>query len=269
MHRYDTTRPINLDDLIASQREAQAQPRMKPREVLAQWLQNFGGGVGVTVVAGAALYMAGAPESWLWTAAPCAGLAAFGLLMAWRAGLDEMLDWRKIAQAKKQMDQRVAAAEAQANAERRRLELAYDAIEELEAANLRLTFERDNALLEVQRTRNERPAAARSTYTPAANAQPQVVMDATAIVRQWFAQRTWLSRRVAVETRKWSERRHDDAVKLLTGAGVLVVGNGGGRIVAGSEAEALGRLSNYCVTTNLGPPIEAAQRRITPDESEK
>ena len=265
MKRIDAR--VDLDEMIRDQQAADRRPRLQPREVLAQWQNNAGAGIGASVIVGIVGYVVVLPDWPL--VAMAAGGVVFGVLMLAHGGADEALAVPKLIKLRRyqeQVDQAAAARVATAERER---DLAFREIAELEEAVRRLTFERDNALLEVQRVRRERPAPARSTYTAAASTQPQEVIDATAIIQHWFSRREWLSRRVATDpagSRKWSERRHDAAVKLLSGAGLLVTGNAGGKVMASSEAEAIGRLNAYCITANLGPPIETTQPRIVVDE---
>ena len=265
MKRIDAR--VDLDELIRDQQAAERRPRPTPREVLAGWQNNAGAGIGAAVIVGIGGYVVVLPDWPLWAMA--AGGVVFGVLMVAHGGIDEALALPKLIKLRRYREQIERDARAQvAQAERER-DLAFREIVDLENAVQRLTFERDNALLEVQRVRNQRPAPARSTYTSAAATQPQEVIDATAIIQHWFGRREWLSRRIATDpagSRKWSERRHDAAVKLLSGAGLLVTSNAGGKVMAQSEAEALGRLNAYCITANLGPPIETVQQRIVVDE---
>jgi hypothetical protein len=259
---------IDLDELIRDQQAADRRPRPTPREVLAGWQNNAGAGIGAAVIVGIGGYVVVLPDWPLWAMA--AGGVVFGVLMVAHGGIDEALAVPKLIKLRRYRDDLQRDARAQVTTAERERDLAFREIVELENAVQRLTFERDNALLEVQRVRNQRPApTARQTYTSAAATQPQEVIDATAIIQHWFSRREWLSRRVATDpagSRKWSERRHDAAVKLLSGAGLVVTGNAGGKVMAASEAEALGRLNAYCITANLGPPIETVQQRIVVDE---
>lgn len=270
MKRIDTgaTR-VDLDEYIRDQQAADRRPRPQPREVLAQWQANAGAGIGATVIVGIVGYVVVLPDWPL--VAVAAGGVVWGVLMIAHGAADEGLAVPKLIKLrnyKREVERAAAASVATATRER---DLAFREIVELEEAVRRLTFERDNALLEVQRVRRERPAPARSTYTAAASTQPQEVIDATAIIQHWFARREWLSRRAATApdgSRKWSERRHDAAVKLLSAAGLLTTSNAGGRIMAQSEAEAMGRLNAYCIQANLGPPIETVQQRTVAEEGE-
>jgi hypothetical protein len=267
MKRIDAR--VDLDELIRDQQAAERRPRPTPREVLAGWQNNAGAGIGAIVIVGIGGYALAVPD-WPLAAATAGGLV-FGVLMLAHGAADEALAAPKLVKLRRYREQVERDANQRAAQAERERDLAFREIVELENAVQRLTFERDNALLEVQRARRERPAPARQTYTSAAATQPQEVIDATAIIQHWFSRREWLSRRVATDpagSRKWSERRHDAAVKLLSGAGLLVTNNSGGKVMASSEAEALGRLNAYCITANLGPPIETVQQRIMVDEEE-
>ena len=254
MPQYDTTRPINIDELIQQRTEAARRPRPTMGEVLAQWVQNAGGGVGVGVVVGVSLWVAGAPEAWLWQGALSGGLVTFAGLMAWRAGLDEMMDARRVVQAKRQMEQRVAAAEAQTKATRRQLEVAFDEIEVLEKSVDRLTYERDQALTEASRQREAAANRQRSTFTPAANVAPNAINDAYTMVNYRFDHNRYLSRRRAEEELSWTQERHRTAQQLLLDAGVAAINGTQPYIVPATLDAALTQLGSFIVRAGMAPP---------------
>jgi 3-phenylpropionate/cinnamic acid dioxygenase small subunit len=253
--RYDTTRPINLDDLIHERQEAARRPRPTLGEVLAQWVQNAGGGVGVGLVVAVALWVAGAPEAWLWQGPIACGLLTFAGLMAWRAGLDESLDARKVAQAKRQMDQRIAAAETQTKATRRQLEVAYDEIEALEKSVDRLTYERDSALTEASRTRESVANKQRSTFTPATNVAPNAINDAYAMLHYRFDHNRYLSRRRAEDELSWTQERHRAAQQLLLDAGIAEIVGTQPRMVVATLDAALTQLGSFIVRAGMAPQM--------------
>ena len=254
MPQYDTTRPINIDELIQQRTEAARRPRPTMGEVLAQWVQNAGGGVGVGVVVGVSLWVASAPESWIWQGSLSAGLLTFAGLMAWRAGLDEMMDARRVVQAKRQMEQRVAAAEGQAKATRRQLEAAFDEIETLEKSVQRLTYERDQALTEASRQREATANRQRSTFTPAANVAPNAINDAYTMVNYRFDHNRYLSRRRAEEELSWTQERHRNAQQLLLDAGIAEISGTQPRMTVATLDEALTTLGSFVVRAGMAPP---------------
>lgn len=254
MPQYDTSRPINIDELIQQRTEAARRPRPTMGEVLAQWVQNAGGGVGVGGVVGVSLWVAGAPEAWFWQGSIAAGIVAFCGLMAWRAGLDEMMDARRVVQAKRQMEQRVAAAEAQTKAARRQLEVAFDEIEALEKSVDRLTYERDQALTEASRQREAVANRQRATFTPATNTAPNAINDAYEMVHYRFDHNRYLSRRRAEEERGWTQERHREAQQLLLDAGIAEINGTQPRMTVATLDEALTTLGSFIVRAGMAPP---------------
>jgi hypothetical protein len=255
MHRYDTTRPLNLDDLIQQRAEAARRPRPTMGEVLAQGVQNAGGGIGIGLVVAVALWVAGAPEAWLWQGPLACGLLTFAGLMAWRAGLDEVMDARKVIAARRQMEQRVAAAEAQVKVGRRQLEAAYDEIEALEKSVDRLTYERDSALTEASRTRESVANRQRSTFTPAANVAPNAINDAYVMVHYRFDHNRYLSRRRAEEELSWTQERHRAAQQLLLDAGIAEIAGTQPRMIVATLDAALATLGSFIVRAGMAPQM--------------
>lgn len=254
MPQYETTRPINIDELIQQRTEVARRPRPTVREVLAQWLQNAGGGIGIGVVVAVAAWVGQAPESWMMQAPVAAGLSTFAVLMAWRAGLDELMDARRIIAARRQMEQRVAAAEARMRNTRTQLEAAFDEIEALEKSVERLTYERDSALTEAGRQREAAANRQRSTFTPAANVAPNVINDAYEMIRYRFDHGRYLSRRRAEEERGWAQERHRAAQQLLLDAGVATVNGTQPQIVPETLDAALTQLGSFTVRAGMAPP---------------
>ena len=254
MPQYDTTRPINIDELIQQRTEAARRPRPTMGEVLAQWVQNAGGGVGVGVVVGVSLWVAQAPESWIWQGAIAGGLVTFAGLMAWRAGLDELMDARRVIVARRQMEQRVAAAEAQVKATRRQLEAAFDEIETLEKSVDRLTYDRDQALTEASRQREVAANRQRSTFTAPANVAPNAVNDAYTMVNYRFDHNRYLSRRRAEEELSWTQERHRAAQQLLLDAGIAEIAGTQPRMTVATLDEALTQLGSFVVRAGMAPP---------------
>lgn len=184
-------------------------PALTVESVLAQWMQNAGGGLGAAILAALAAYWLGVPARHVGLTALTAGGAAFGLLMAIRAVVDEMLDWRAWEDA--MLDNQAMALELE---EAGLIIAARDGqIRDLERECERLRLQVGNA-----RGRN---------FTPAEpDVSDPVGRDARALISVYYAHpdpaRRSASRR-AMESRGWSQDRYRDAMAVLRTAGVVTI----------------------------------------------
>ena len=188
----------------------QERPHLTADEVRAQWLQNAGGGLGVACIVGLVAVVAvwGAGADWqtaviaVAVSSVGAGLFAFGVLMAVRSVIDEVMDihaWRNMVAD-------LAAYEADLQA----------AEETIAARNTRIKeLERELAgAQEAARGKNFTTAEPEST-SPLGE-------DVRELVRIRYAIGEHPSRRYMADTYQWSQPRHERAVSELRRAGVLV-----------------------------------------------
>lgn len=219
-----TTQPTT----IVNEAPAELRQRLSVGDVLAQWAQNFGGGIGVAIVAALAAYWLDAPgELTAWVALTAFGLS-FGLLMAFRAVVDELLDAR--AWSEMVADNEALAADLDA------------ACADLDALALQLEdARRDNAMLRFQ---VEHGAGSKFVA-----AQPQPSEPAGADVRKMidvaYSGGDGKPRHPGKETMKgwqWTEKRHAAAYAALRAAGVVTGPDNAPRWPP-SKAEALALLT--------------------------
>lgn len=247
-----------LEHLLQERSEMQSRARTTPREVFAQWLENFGAGVGVGVVALVILWLLRAPESWLYSAPLAVSGLAFGALMFWRGTLDERQDSRNQRAVRRTVQAMQRECDNQVRTLRRQLDTAFDEIETLERSLDQAASERDMALADLGRERQIAQAGQRrTTYVPMEPAQPQDVRDANEMIRFYFDRGSHLSRRRAADDKRWSAERHAAAQGLLVRAGVLAVNATQPVMLAQTLSDALGKLNTYLVHARSvqAPPI--------------
>lgn len=214
-----------LETLLHERSEMSARPRLTPREVMARWLDNLGAGVGVGVVVAVPLVVFGAVDA-ATVAAPAAGLLTFAVLMAWRGSQDERDEWRNPRAVRRIVSAMRAEYESQAKIMHVKLEAAFDEIEALERSLDRMTHDRDVAVSELTRERLAAQSSGRSTFVAPVEVTPQEVSDATEMTRWRYQFNRHLSRRVAEDTKQWSQPRWEAAKTVLEDAGVIVITNG-------------------------------------------
>lgn len=242
-----------LDAALSERTEIVARPRPTPREVLAAWLGNFGVGIGGGIAAGVALYVAGAPDTVLWSGSLLTGATVFAGMMIWYGSQDERADWRNVRRVKRAVKAIEAHHAGKAERLQAQLTRALDALDEADAmeAQLRKSLgemarQRDRAVYDLT---HEREAAAqrsngRSTFVAPVELAPQDIRDATSLILYRYETGQHLSRRKAVDTKGWSERQWDAAKVHLDAAGVI-------RIIKGQTEypqtldEALGIFGEY------------------------
>lgn len=224
-----TPKPLSaerLESLLQERGDMAARPRQTPREVLAKWMDNFGVGVGVGVAAGVGLWFAGAPDSLLWSAAPGAGLVAFGGMMAWRGSLDERSDWRNVRNVRRTVTAARQEFDSQVRTLRGQLDMAFDEIETLERSLDAVTQERNRLAHDLGRERQAAQAGGRVTYVPPVEVTPQELSDAAEMLRYRYSAGAHLSRRRAAEGKRWTQPRWEAAQTVLSDAGVIAVVSG-------------------------------------------
>lgn len=235
-----------LDALLHERAEMTARPRSTPREVLAKWLDNFGVGVGASVATGVGMWLLHAPDTAMAGTAGAAGLATFAAMMVWRGMIDEASDWRNVRSVRRIVSATQRDYATQTRTMRTRLDAAYDEIEALERSLDRMTHERDVAVAELTRERHTAQTNARSTFVPAVEVTPQELADATEMVRWRYQFSRHLSRRVAEDTKQWTQPRWEAAKTVLEDAGVITITNGVTTYPATLD-EAMQRLGAYMI----------------------
>jgi hypothetical protein len=209
--------------------------------VVAQWVQNIGGGIGAGMALAAALWLLGADlaAAWRWPVGIAAIVAGASTMV--RAYLDEYRSERRWNKR-----EREHAAEMTVLVELcDRLEAERD-----DARNqyntLRADYDRMSNELEATRYRNvaantsSRHVPIQDTYSNAARA------DARELIRQWYATAAWPGER----TMQWTRSRHSTARDLLSRAGLLPNGTPTNAAPPPeSEAWAVAKLAAYLGNT--------------------
>jgi len=243
-----------LDAALGERTEIIARPRPTPREVLAAWLGNFGVGIGGGIVAGVALYVAGAPDTVLWSGSLLTGATVFAGMMIWYGSQDERADWRNVRRIKRA----VKAIEAHHAGKTERLQVqldrALDALDEADQVEAQLnkaldtmTRERDMAIYDLT---NERKQAAQrsngnSTFVSPRELAPQDVQDATRMARHYYDTGEHPSKDKSVDRWKWSEDRWKTAQSVLVDARVMAVNKTQAKWIAQSMDEAFRLMGEY------------------------
>ena len=183
------------------------------QEVLAAWLHNAGVGVGVMAVlfglrlliqfAAVRMGMASRPwpaDGWLWLGiAACLGLVAFGVIMALRGSLDELVEYGEWASMQGDLD---------ALTEENELLRAQVAAARQDAEAYRL---------EVQQART---AANRAFVEPADTDDGRAYQDAKTLVDRHFGGLAWTRDEMA-KVAGWTTSRWYKARDLLIAADVV------------------------------------------------
>lgn len=242
-----------LDAALGERTEIIARPRPTPREVVAAWLGNFGVGIGGSIAAGVALYVAGAPDTVLWSGSLLTGATVFAGMMIWYGSQDERADWRNVRRIKRAVKDIEAHHAGKAERLQAQLNKALDALDDADQveAQLRKSLDemarqRDRAAYDLAREREQgaQRSTGRSTFVAPVELAPQDIRDATALILYRYETGQHLSRRKAVDTKGWSERQWDAAKVHLDAAGVI-------RIIKGQTEypqtldEALGIFGEY------------------------
>jgi hypothetical protein len=229
-------------------------PRATPRQVLGGWLENAGVGIGAAFVTATATAILQADQGMIAMSAGVVGAVTFGGMMIWRGSIDERADSRNVRKIQKLVKQLEAqyAAELRKRDEvvtlkDRQLEAAFGEILELEGALSGMTHERNDAVRDLVRERQQARAGVRDNYVPPVEVTPQELTDATRMIRHRYDSGKHLSRRSATDPNggwRWSERRWQAALDELSKAGVVVASQGGAEYPATLD-EALGRFAEY------------------------
>lgn len=224
-----------LERALGERNDVVTRPQRTPRQVLGMWMENAGVGVGVGAVAGVGLYALGAPESMWIGGAAGTGVVVWGLLMALRGSADERAarsSERQVKRALKALEQEYAGRTARLEA---KLEQALDALDEADQveAQLRKSLDemarqRDRAVYDLTREREQggQRNSGKTNFVTPVELAPDDVRDATALILHYYEVGEHLSRRKAVENRRWSERQWDAAKKHLDAAGVIRIVRG-------------------------------------------
>jgi hypothetical protein len=197
----------NRTTVIRQEEPIVERQRLSLADVLAQWAQNLGGGVGLAIVVGVAVNWRGAPAEESVTVALRVGLIVFGVLMAIRAVVDELLDGQAYME--------VLADNG---------DLQQELAEAHEALRLEKSKRRD-AEHEAERLRIVGSAKAQKNFTAATpEVSDPIGQDARTLVEVYYAHPDPAKRsasRRAMEGRGWSQDRYRDAMAVLRTTGVV------------------------------------------------
>jgi hypothetical protein len=245
-----------LDRELGDRMDLVQRPRATPRQVLGGWLENAGVGIGAAFVTATATAILQADQGMIAMAAGVVGAVTFGGMMIWRGSIDERADSRNVRKIQKLVKQLEAqyAAELRkrddgVTLKDRQLQAAFGEIIELETALSGMTKERNDAVRDLVRERQQARAGAgnRDNYVAPVAVTPQELTDATRMIRHRYDSGKHLSRRTATDATggwRWSERRWQAALDELSKAGVIVANQGGAEYPATLD-EALGRFAEY------------------------
>lgn len=209
-------------------------PPMTAHNVLAVWLQNLGGGLGASVLAGVLAWQLGADGWGVTRWAALAGSVVFGGLMLLRSAIDEIVD----ANDFRTMLADIEGLQAQIEEER----AAHD--EEIERLNARIRILTND--LNVARSENwARTAGPRSR--PAVDLADAPVApdpardDAQKLLERAYSGKNWGKDSMRTECGMTSTR-HEAAMKLLVRRGIATRGNKKTYLNFADESDALTRL---------------------------
>lgn len=243
--------PLTADQLEAvlqDRVDMTHRPQQTPRIVLAKWMDNFAVGVGVGVAAGVGLWLLGTPDSMLYSTAACAGLLTWGGMMAWRGSIDERSDWRNVRKIRQTVADIRRHHEHASTTLRVQLNAALDEIETLERSLDRMTHERDVAIIDLARERENRQSQAqRTTFVAPVELAPEEIRDASEMIRHRYDRREHLSRRKAEEGKGWPADRWKAAQDELVAAGLIYVNATQTRWQTETLDDALNRFAAYCL----------------------
>lgn len=243
-----------LDAALGERTEIIARPRPTPREVFAAWLGNGGVGIGGGIVAGVALYVAGAPDTVLWSGSLLTGATVFAGMMIWYGSQDERADWRNVRRVKRAVKAIEAHHAGKVERLQAQLDRALDALDEADQVEAQLnkaldtmTRERDMAIYDLT---NERKQAAQrsngnSTFVSPRELAPQDVQDATRMIRHYYDTGEHPSKDKSVDRWKWSEDRWKTAQSVLVDARVMAVNKTQAKWIAQSIDEAFRLMGEY------------------------
>ena len=205
--------------------------------VVAQWIQNLGGGIGAGVALAAALWLMGADLQtwWRWPVGLTALVA--GASTTVRAYLDEYRSerrWRRRENEHRIEMETIVALSDRLEEERDDARNKYN--------TLRADYDRLSNELAATRYRNvasnttSRHVPIQDTFSNAARA------DARELVHQWYATGAWPGER----TMQWTRSRHSTARDLIQRAGLLPNGTPTNAAQPPeSEAWAIAKLEGY------------------------
>lgn len=268
--RYDTRlQPIEIGEYVTT-----GGKESKPVGVKHVFALCFAAGIGVAIVTAAVLFWLQAPEETLLLAPILLGACVFGALLLIRAIPWEWVFTVKTAVRNQRM---IAAAQGRENEAYRRIRglvaehaAELESIQQINAAQVqalqraldRMTAERDQAKLELERFRNmARPG--RQTYVTAERQLSEEERDARKILDRWYGalldRDRWTPRRNAPTVLGISEGRHTKAVEYMERAGIVV----GQRVLPATLDQALQQLSDYAAESSKrpleAPPIDWAE----------
>lgn len=195
--------------------------------VAAAALGNLLAGVGVGLVTGTLLHLAGVPAYWKW--ALYAALIAWGAIMAVWFAQDEARNWL----ARRELAGDLAAAE--------------DAIQWADEQISHLRYQLGNAQSEAARLRAEVAAlrAGKSYVDAQPPADDPTLTDAQTMIDLYHANKVHPSRRM-MGVYGWSDDRHKAAQSMLATRGVIAIGRGNVvRWADDTPAASAARLANH------------------------
>lgn len=200
-------------------------------EIVAQWVQNFGGAVGIGAGVACLLWLFGRDAGGILKWSLASGVLTWAALMAVRSIVDELVDydaWRKMQN------------ELDAMAEER--DEAMDVLEQERAAH----SETKRALMVARGEVEQLMRQVSPNYRPAQSLEAGPRQDAQRILEWYFDYGEWPAReRVAKPRWGWEQRRFDDALELLRNAGVVTQNHRSVRVAVPDLAAAMELLGRY------------------------
>ncbi len=220
-------------------------PPMTAHNVLAVWLQNLGGGLGASVLAGVLAWQLGADGWGVARWAALAGSVVFGGLMLLRSAIDEIVDandYRVMLADIEALQAQIEDERAAHDEEMAKAETAHD--EEIERLNSRIRILTND--LNVARSENwARTAGPRSHFAvdlaDAPVAADPARDDAQKLLERAYSGKNWGKDSMRTEC-DMTSTRHEAAMKLLVRRGIAVRGNKKTYLNFADESDALARL---------------------------
>lgn len=206
------------------------------REIIAQWVQNFGGGVGIGAGVACLLWLFGRDAGGILKWSLASGILTWAALMAVRSIVDELVDfsaWREM-----QAELEAVAAERD------------DALDQLDQERRAHT----ETLTDLKFARQEAHNLRRQltpNYTPPADTTGDTVADAERLMGMYFELSRWPARDYVCQTFGWDRDRWAEAYRLLRDAGVVELNHKSTRVLFDDYGAAIAALSRFAQNVDL------------------